>query len=128
MKKIALTFLSAFVLNVIWENLHAFLYAGYKGGAVTEYILVRASLFDALIITSIVVPFLYITFLSRRGWLIFIIGTAVAITNEYYGLSTGRWAYTSLMPILPLLKVGVTPAIQLGLLGYFTHFLVRRAA
>lgn len=125
MKKMLLVFTSAFILNVIWENLHSFLYASYKGGAITEYILLRASLFDALIITSIVVPFLFITSLPRSGWLIFIIGTAVAITNEYYGLGTGRWAYNSLMPIVPLIKVGITPAMQLGLLGYLTYFLVK---
>lgn len=120
MKKIAAIFLFAFVSNVLWENLHSFLYESYKGGEITQFILVRASLFDALLITLIVLPFLYSSFLKRRAWLIFVVGGAVAIVNEWYGLGTGRWVYNSLMPMVPLLNVGLTPALELGILGYLS--------
>lgn len=118
-------FLSAFILNVIWENLHSFLYANYQGGAITEFILLRASLFDALVTTFFVAPFLYVAYLKKRTWLIVVVGTLIAIANEWYGLSTVRWSYDSLMPILPFIHTGITPTLQLGLLGYVAFWVQR---
>lgn len=120
MKKIIFIFINAFVLNAIWENLHSFLYDNYMGGKITEFILLRASLFDALLITLISLPFLYFFALKDKSWLILILGTIIAILNEWYGLNTGRWAYNAFMPIIPILETGITPTIQLGLLGYAT--------
>lgn len=118
MKKVSLLFFVSLTLNILWENLHSFLYENYKNGEITEFILVRASLFDALLITIIALPFMYYTSLKNKIWLILILGTALAILNEWYGLSTGRWKYNELMPIVPIIKTGLTPTIQLGLLGY----------
>ncbi|MDO8729325.1 MAG: hypothetical protein Q7K26_05600 [bacterium] len=91
------------------------------GGKITEFILIRASLFDAILITTVVLPFIFISSLKDKSWLIIVIGIVVAIFNEWYGLSTGRWAYNSLMPIVPILKVGLTPMLQLGVLGYLSY-------
>lgn len=91
------------------------------GGKVTEFILLRASLFDAFLITVILLPFLYLNTFRNKSWLIIVIGIVVAIFNEWYGLSTSRWVYNSFMPILPLIKVGLTPTLQLGVLGYLTY-------
>lgn len=120
MKRIALVFISAFVLNVVWENLHSFLYANYKGGPITEFILMRASLFDAVIISVIAIPFLHVPFLRRRSWLLVIVGTVIAIVNEWYGLGTARWAYNAYMPVIPLINTGLTPTLQLGVLGFLS--------
>ena len=90
------------------------------GGKITEYILIRASLTDAIIITLISIPFLYFSFLKKNIWLIFIIGTIISILNELYGLKTDHWAYNDLMPIIPIIKTGLTPTLQLGLLGYLS--------
>jgi hypothetical protein len=120
MKKIIFVFMTAFVLNAIWENLHSLFYDNYMGGKITEFILLRASLFDALIITLISLPFIYLYFLKDKSWLILVLGTAIAVINEWYGLNTSRWAYNALMPIVPILETGITPTMQLGLLGYFT--------
>lgn len=121
MKKLTIIFLLAFLFNVIWENLHSVLYSNYMGGKITEFILIRASLFDALVITIILLPFLYFKILKNKSWLIIVVGVIVAALNEYYGLTTNRWAYNSLMPILPIIKMGLTPIIQLGILGYFSY-------
>ena len=123
MKKISLIFIYSFILNAIWENLHVFLYDNYMGGEITEFILIRASIFDAILITIISLPFLYISFFKKRPWCILIIGIIFAIINEWYGLSTYRWSYNSHMPILPFIETGLTPTIQLGLLGYLTLLL-----
>lgn len=121
MKKIIVIFLLAFVLNAIWENIHSFLYNNYMGGQVTEYILLRASLFDAILITMILLPFVYMSSLRNKSWMIIVIGTIVSILNEWYGLETGRWVYNELMPIIPIIKTGITPTLQLGILGYVTY-------
>lgn len=120
MRRIVTVFLIAFVLNALWENLHSLLYDNYMRGVITEFILLRASLFDALVISVIVLPFLFLPLLKNKSWLIVVVGTIIAIFNEWYGLSTARWAYNSLMPIIPLIHVGLTPAIQLGILGYLS--------
>lgn len=125
MKKVCFIFFTVFVLNVVWENLHVFLYDNYKGGAITEFILLRASLFDAFLITIILLPFLYFSFFKTKIWLIFLIGICIAIINEWYGLSTARWMYNDLMPIIPIIKTGLTPTIQLALTGYLTFLLIK---
>ena len=121
MKRIAIIFISAFVLNLFWENLHSFLYTNYMGGKITEFILIRASLFDAILVTIMVLPFIYLFSLKNKSWLIIVIGIVVAIFNEWYGLGTGRWAYNQFMPIIPIIKIGLTPALQLGLTGYVSY-------
>ncbi|MFA5932290.1 MAG: hypothetical protein WC793_02835 [Candidatus Paceibacterota bacterium] len=93
------------------------------GGKITEFILIRASFFDALVITIILLPFVFLNSFKNKKWLIVIIGIVIAVFNEWYGLGTGRWAYNSLMPILPIIKVGLTPAFQLGVLGYLSYIL-----
>jgi hypothetical protein len=95
------------------------------GGEITEFILVRAALFDAVIITIILTPFIFLKSLNNKSYLIIIIGIIIAILNEWYGLSTARWAYNNAMPILPILEVGLTPALQLGVLGYISYRLSR---
>lgn len=121
MKRICIIFLFAFLANVIWENIHSYLYASYKGGEITQFILVRASLFDALVITVLLVLLLRIYSFKKRVWVIIVLGTIIAIFNEWYGLSTDRWAYNAYMPIIPLLETGLTPTIQLGFLSYVTY-------
>lgn len=123
MKKLGIIFLLAFILNVFWENLHSFLYSNYMGGKITEFILIRASLFDAIMITMILLPFVFLNSFKNSKLLIIFFGIVIAIFNEWYGLSTGRWAYNSLMPILPIIKVGLTPVLQLGVLGYISYLL-----
>lgn len=120
-QKIALIFVLAFALNIAWENLHAPLYVHYRGAPITELILLRSALVDALLIAIICAPFLWVATLKKRSWLIVPIGIVLAIYLELWALDSGRWAYNSLMPILPFLGVGLTPTIQLGLLGWISY-------
>lgn len=126
MKKIFLIFILSFSLNFIWENLHSYLYASYLDGKITEFILFRASLVDASIITILSLPFIYLASLRKKSPLIIPVGVFIAIVIELYALDTGRWAYNEYMPIVPLLSVGLTPMIQLGLLGYFSYWFIMR--
>jgi hypothetical protein len=121
MKKILFIFIFSFILNLIWENLHSLLYANYIGGKITEFVLFHASLGDAVMITLVLLPFVFYPKLKKYNWMIIIIFLIVAILIEYYALGAGRWAYNSLMPIIPIFGgIGLTPMIQLGLLGYLT--------
>lgn len=118
MRRFFFIFSVAFVSNLIWENLHSVLYDNYMGGKITELILLRAALIDAIIITVILSLFFLFPRFKKIDWAILLLGLIISIFIEYYALHTHRWAYNSLMPIVPFLKVGFTPAIQLGLLGY----------
>ncbi len=125
MKKVASIFIISFTLNLIWENLHAFLYSGYQGGKITEFILLRATLGDAIMITLIALPFIFLNSFKKYTWIIIPIGIILTVSIEWYALGTGRWAYNEYMPIVPYLQVGLTPLVQLGVLGYISVCLER---
>ena len=120
MKKILLIFATAFILNAVWENLHAFLYDNYMGDKITELVLLRATLADAVMITVIALPFVLFPSWRRQNWIIIFVGLVLAIGIERYALLTDKWAYNVYMPIVPFLSVGLTPTIQLGLLGFLS--------
>lgn len=118
-KRLLLIFVLAFLLNAIWEHLHAGFYQNYQGGLITETVLTRAALFDASFITLVSWGFLIFSPLQKRLWLAFIVGLVFALGLELFALKTGRWAYNSLMPIIPIMKVGLSSTLQLGLINYF---------
>jgi len=117
-KKLSIIFTAAFLLNLVWENLHSYFYAHYQGGAITEFILLRATLFDAVFITLLAIPFISVPYLRERKWYAILIGFIVAIFIELFALKTGRWAYGEFMPVVPLINTGLTPTVQLGILSY----------
>jgi hypothetical protein len=47
------------------------------------------------------------------------IGAALAVAIEAWALARGRWAYTPWMPVIPGLRVGLLPVLQLALLPPF---------
>jgi hypothetical protein len=124
MLKIILIFLLAFFSNFIWENSHSFLYAHYQNGAISQFVLLRAALFDAVFITLLGALFLKVKYLKDRQWLVLLIGIIAAVLIEWYALAADRWAYNALMPIIPVFNTGLTPTIQLGLLSYLIFKIV----
>lgn len=117
-KKLFIVFIAAFFLNWVWEELHSVLYIHYQGGAITAIHLLRAAFVDATFIVAAAAVFFSFQALRQRLWLIVPLGVAAAIVLEWFALSTGRWSYNELMPIIPVLKTGLTPTIQLGFTGY----------
>jgi hypothetical protein len=117
-------FLLSFALNFVWEHLHAPFYLSYKAQPITDFILFRATLGDAVILTVLALPFVYASFFKKMKWLIVPIGIVIAIAIEIFALHTGRWVYASSMPLVPFLNVGLTPTLQLGVLGYITYAIV----
>lgn len=123
LQKFLLILVSSFGLNLLWENAHVFLYTNYNGAPITEFILVRASARDAIILTILALPFVFIPYFRRHKWLIIPITIVLTIFIELHALRTGRWGYNEFMPIIPFIDVGWTPALQLGTIGFLV-FLV----
>ena len=124
MKTYLKIFFFAFLFNFLWENLHAPLYLYYRGGAITELILARAALVDALIILLLVLTSRAQKIIKGRAVFIFLSGLLVAIILEHRALATDRWQYSEAMPLVPFIKVGLTPAIQLALTGWLSYKIV----
>jgi hypothetical protein len=120
LRTIFAVFISAFFLNLIWENLHSFLYVHYKGGEITEFILLRATLSDAVYISLAAILILIYSRKRVVVWLSVLALLILSIVIERLALGSGRWAYNSLMPIVPILHTGLTPTIQLAILGYLS--------
>lgn len=113
-----LVFVAAFVFNFLWEHAHSVLYVSYQSGAITNLVLFRAAIFDAAVITLFSFPFFRLKPLQRQRWLLYALLVAFAIALEKWALATDRWVYTDIMPLVPILQVGLTPAIQLALLSF----------
>lgn len=126
MKRILFIFFISFILNLVWENLHSLLYSNYMGGRITEFILLRATLADAVMITLITLPFVVFKKLRKFDFLIIIFGIFIAIIIEQFALASYRWQYNQFMPIIPILLTGLTPTIQLGILGFLSYKITDR--
>ena len=117
-RQLIVVFSTAFLLNFLWENLHEVMYVQYQGGEITRLILFRAALFDAAIITVFAAVLLLLPWPRTRLWLMPVLGVVFAVYLEWFALATGRWEYNALMPLIPLLNVGLSPSLQLGLTGW----------
>jgi len=117
-RKLSFVFWTAFILNLIWENLHAVLYVHYQGGEITRFILLRAALMDALVILALVFLWSLLPKRFRWQWLVVAAGVVVAVVLERWALGASRWAYKDTMWIIPILNTGITPTIQLGITGF----------
>lgn len=115
---LAAVFFVGFLLNLLWENLHAPLYVHYQGGAITEYVLFRAAFFDAFIISLFAAILFFVPWPRARPWLMLAVGVFFAVMLEVWALKTGRWEYTVFMPLVPFLEVGLSPTLQLGATGW----------
>lgn len=53
-------------------------------------------------------------------------GLIATIFLERYAIATGRWSYSELMPVLPIIGIGLVPIVQWTLIPLITVFLTRR--
>jgi hypothetical protein len=134
---LVLVFLFSFILNFVWESLHAvFLYEGHDFNA-KKYVLMvcYVSAIDGILILGI---YLFIAVLWRNIlWLqkmsakhicvVLITGLLLAAVIEYRKVFiTKTWSYNQLMPTL--LGLGVSPLIQLGITGLLAVWLSKRVS
>ncbi len=93
-----------------------------------------ASLGDVLIVLSIVMFMVIMTgtkmwFLHmhiRSVLLLVVISLLAGVLVEWWGISTNRWAYTSLMPLVPYLGVGIIPVLQMPILVPLIAFIMKK--
>jgi hypothetical protein len=123
LKKLGLVFVLALVLNWIWEVAHSFLYLDYQGGPITSFILFRSAVADAVMVLVLV----WISQKIKRPSFVIIGGLILAVIIEIWALKTGRWTYSPLMPIIPFLGTGLTPTIQLAVIGYLCGLVFEKA-
>lgn len=125
-RKLIKIFLVSFLLNYAWENLQLPLYVSSKPGLIfhTEARWILAATFsDAIFITILALIFIKIPYLQKRPWYALVIGIITAIFVEIFALQTGQWAYSELMPLVPVFKTGLSPTIQLGLTAYLVFMI-----
>ena len=98
-------FLTALLLNIAWEFAHHVLYVHYRGGNITNLILLQASFFDAGFITLVFSPFLLWTNFKKTWWVPVVFSFFFAVGLERFALETNRWAYQQSMPVVQGLLV-----------------------
>lgn len=124
-----------FGLNFAWEISQMFLYENHtKGFADFIFVHFKASLGDVIIFTIIYV-FGILIFGDKKWFLqktiftypfVAIFGFIIAVSVEKYALATGRWEYGNLMPIIPILKVGLLPVLQMIFLPIISIQIIKK--
>ncbi len=124
MKALVIISIISFLLHIVWENLQAPLYAGYVSFGQHFWLCLYGTAGDVVIT---IVVFLLIALLKEdMDWIrsgtardlfaLAIIGFFVAVWIEHRALLFGTWNYAAAMPIIPYLKVGLTPILQMIIL------------
>lgn len=129
-KFLAAIYAVAFLLNFVWENIHAQLYAGYVGFWQFFDLTGVATFWDGAIILGIYLVVAMFrrdiywarnmdakSILSAVFW-----GALIAIYIEMRALREGRWGYNEYMPLV--WGLGLTPILQMIILPVLTYYLV----
>lgn len=124
----------AFVLHIVWENAQAPLFQGYASFANHFPVCVVGALGDVAI--TLLVYFIVALLKNDFNWIVtlnkkdivslVVAGFFIAAGIEWRALLFGRWAYTGAMPIIPYLKVGLAPILQMMLLLPFSMYLTKK--
>lgn len=108
--------------SLVWEILQLPFYAlaSDPRSAWVVYAIVHCTMGDALIGTVALVAALVICRAGARPnwprkkiirWTV-LVSVVYTILSDRYNLAQGSWAYSSLMPVVPGLKVGWSPLLQ----------------
>lgn len=123
-------FLISFFINLLYEMLHSLLYKTCYEAKLRKYVylMIKGAIFDGFWI-SFIYLITYFTFKNINIFnnyhqlsLFLVICLIFAYIWEINAIRNKRWEYTDKMPLI--LKVGLTPLIQLSITGllalYFT--------
>ena len=129
---IILIFITAFILNGIWELFHYRLYFDLSGIPKYPHLLL-ATVTDAIIITVIFLiislknkDFDWIKKTKKLDYIItIIISLSVAIFIELRALRIERWAYKTTMPTI--FGIGLSPLLQLAVTAILSLLIVKRS-
>ena len=125
-------FTIGFLLNLIWENLHAPLFKGFTNFWDHFMICFWASLVDAatiLLLYGLVVfwykDLYWFRYMNWKTALVLIVaGGTIAVGFEYWAFAINYWTYAEEMPVVPYLGIGLSPLLQMMLLPLLTFILV----
>ena len=130
-KQISLLAIISFILHLIWENAHAPLFVGYESFSQHFFYCFLATFGDVLftlivywMIAILKNDFNWIKNINKNDYFVLaIFGIFFALGIEYRALLWERWQYSSLMPIIPYFKIGLTPILQMTLLLPLSFYL-----
>ena len=133
-KQIIFLSLIAFVLHIVWENAQAPLFQGYASFIAHLPMCLIGTAGDVVITLSVylIVALLkndsnWISALNNKDFFILaVIGFLIAVGIEWRALLFGRWAYADVMPIIPYLKVGLAPILQMTFLLPLSMYLTKK--
>ncbi len=127
MKPIATYFGISFLLHLLWENLQAPLYQGFASFQQHFWICLKATATGDMLFMLVI--YLALAAVHRNWfwiadaaafrhpatWVIaLLIGALLAVFFELWAVYVaGRWQYAASMPILPILRIGLTPVLQM---------------
>ena len=107
--------------NAVWEIGQSPLFAPMGGWLSGTWRCIVASIGDGGIVLALAVAgsllFRRVDWLFRPGLagyaFMAVLGVAVAVGIEIGALATGRWSYSDQMPLIPVLRVGLAPVLQM---------------
>lgn len=123
-----------FILNLVWENLQMTLYTGYAPHILWGINCLVATLGDILIVLVMYAvvaiksgKFNWAKNYKRADIFLFLgLGVLIAIFFEKYALATNRYEYSSSMPVIPLIKVGLIPVLQMLILPIVSIEIIKK--
>lgn len=121
----------AFVLNLIWELAQMPLYDSSSFSINHVLFCALGSVADALMVLLLYFGLAFIfknplwIFPLKRERVVIVVltGGIGAVLSEIRHLSLGNWAYSDLMPLIPIFNVGVSPVLQFMILPIITYIL-----
>lgn len=132
-RQIFLLFFAAFIQNLIWENVQASLFAGYSSFVQHFPMCFFATIGDVVFTLLIYLgvgllknDFWWIAQVNKKDILVLAaIGFFYAVGIEWQALLFEKWRYANTMPIIPYLKIGLTPVLQMTILLPLSFYLVK---
>lgn len=133
MKSLVVFFGTSFLLNLLWENAQAPLFQGYESFSQHFPICLKGAITGDMFFMLVI--YLILTLVHRDWWCLsnpktyrhpatwflpMIVGLLLATSFELWAIHVDhRWTYAG-MPIIPLLKIGLTPLLQMAILPPLT--------
>ncbi len=134
-KRLVYIIIFSFLVNLFWEVSHSLLYKTITDMSVYEYVprILQASAGDIIMVAVI---FLAISAFNKSlQWKInnkkniilsIVLGLMLSIGFELFAIYTSRFEYNPSMPLIPILKVGLTPVLQMILTPLLTFWLAEK--
>lgn len=129
----------SFLLHLLWENLQAPLYAGFTSFRQHFWICFKATWGDLFFMFIIYASLAFVhrnplwiadrsTYTHPATWVItLLLGILLAVSFELWAVYVDhRWQYAEAMPLIPVIKIGLTPVLQMLFIPIITLLFTSR--